>query len=60
MYYVVHKQENLTQASIHLSIHDHPMAKGHSREAFNQVKSFVEEKGCGTSCCRLIISNKAK
>jgi hypothetical protein len=44
MYYVVHKQENLTQATIHLSMHDHPVAKGHSRETFDQVKSLVEEK----------------
>jgi hypothetical protein len=25
-------------------MHDHPVAKGHSRETFDQVKSLVEEK----------------
>ncbi len=44
MYYVMHKQENLTQIMIHLGMHDHPMAEGHSKEKFEQVKSLVEHK----------------
>jgi hypothetical protein len=30
MYYVVHKQENLTRIVIHLGTHDHLVAKGRS------------------------------
>ncbi len=44
MYYIVHKQENLTQTTIHLGMHDHLVVKGHSRETFDQFKSLVEEK----------------
>ncbi len=44
MYYVMHKHENLTPTMIHLGMHDHPMAEGHSREFFKQVKSLVEHK----------------
>jgi len=35
MYYVVHKQLTLTWTTIHLGTHDHPMAKGHFRLAFD-------------------------
>jgi hypothetical protein len=31
MYYIMHKQDNLTWATIHLGMHDHPMAEGCSR-----------------------------
>jgi hypothetical protein len=44
MYYVIHKQDNLTREIIHLGIDDHSMAEGHSREVFEQVKSLVEEE----------------
>jgi hypothetical protein len=44
MYYVVHKQENLTRTTIHLGMQDHLMAKGHSKLFFDQVKSLVEEE----------------
>jgi hypothetical protein len=44
MYCVVHKQENLTRIVIHLGTHDHLVAKGHSKEAFDQVKSLVKEE----------------
>jgi hypothetical protein len=44
MYYVMHKQDNLIQAAIHLSTHDHLMAEGHSRKVFYQVKSLVKEE----------------
>jgi len=44
MYYVMHKQENLTRVVIYLGTHDHPMVEGRSRKKFNQVKSLVEEE----------------
>jgi hypothetical protein len=44
MYYFMHKQENLTRATIHLGMHDHPIIEGHSRNVFKQVKSLVEHK----------------
>jgi hypothetical protein len=31
MYNVVHKHDNLTRATIHLDMHDHPMVEGCSR-----------------------------
>ncbi len=34
----------MTQVVIHLGTHDHLVAKGHFRKAFDQVKSLVEEK----------------
>jgi hypothetical protein len=50
MYYIVHKQDNLTQTSIHLSMHDHPVAnlEGRSREMFKQVKSLFEKEAFHT------------
>jgi hypothetical protein len=44
MYCIVHKQDNLIQAAIHLGTHDHSMAKGHSRKVFDQVESLVREE----------------
>ncbi len=44
MYYVMHKQENLTRVAIYLGTHDHPMVEGRSRKKFNQVKSLVAEE----------------
>jgi hypothetical protein len=29
MYYVVHMQDNLTQTTIHLGLHDHLVVEGH-------------------------------
>ncbi len=48
MYYVMHKQENLTRMAIHLGLHDHPMVKGRSRKVFEQVKSLIEEEAFHT------------
>jgi hypothetical protein len=42
MYYVMHKQENLTSTSIHLGAHDHQVVEGHFREVMEQV--MVEEE----------------
>jgi hypothetical protein len=34
--------------TIHLGTHDHPMAKGRSRDVFEEVKSMVEEEALHT------------
>ncbi len=48
MYNIVQKQDNLTQASIHLGLHDHPMVEGHLRKMFEQVKYLVKEEASCT------------
>ncbi len=45
MYYIMHKQNNLTQTSIHLTTHD---LEGRSRKMFEQVKSLVEKEASHT------------
>jgi hypothetical protein len=49
MYYIMHKQENLTRATIHLNTHDHPVVEGCSRKVVEQVKSLVQEEVACTS-----------
>jgi hypothetical protein len=44
IYYVMHKQENLIQVTIHLGMHDHLMANSCSKKVVNQVKSLVKEE----------------
>jgi hypothetical protein len=43
MYYIVHKQKNLTQIMIHLGTHDHLVVKGRCKDV-DQIKAFVEEE----------------
>jgi hypothetical protein len=40
----MHKYENLTQVVIHLSTHDHLVAKGHCKKVTEQVKALVKEE----------------
>ncbi len=48
MYYIVHKQDNLTQTTIHLGLHDHSVVEGCSKKNFKQVKSLVKEEASRT------------
>jgi len=41
MYYIVHKQANLTWSTIHLGTHDHLVAKGKCKNVVEQVKFLV-------------------
>ncbi len=57
MYYIMHKKDNLTRATIHLGLHDHPVAKGCSKEMFKQVKSLVKnEVSCTLGSTMLAIT----
>jgi len=40
----MHKKDNLTQATIHLGLHDHSMAESCLKEVCKQVKSSVEKE----------------
>jgi len=40
----MHKQENSTQAAIHLGTHEHLVAKGRCKEVITQIKALVQEK----------------
>lgn len=44
MYYIMHKQINLTQLAIHLGTHDHPIVKGKCINVMEQVKFLVQDK----------------
>ncbi len=58
----MHKQENLTQATIHLNTHDHPVVEGCSRKVVEQVKPLLQEEvactsGATTLAIALVVSN---
>jgi hypothetical protein len=42
MYYVIHKLDTLSKVTIHLGMHDHPIANGKCKEVVEKIKSLVE------------------
>jgi hypothetical protein len=42
MYYVIHKLQSLSRATIHLGMHEHLVAKGMCKEALEEIKVLVE------------------
>jgi hypothetical protein len=42
MYYVIHKLQSLSRATIHFITHEHLIAKGMCKEALEEIKVLVE------------------
>jgi hypothetical protein len=42
MYYVIHKLQSLSRATIHLDTHEHLVANGMCKEALEEIKFLVE------------------
>jgi len=53
MYYVVHKQNTLSKATIHLGNHDHLVVDGMDKDTFQDIMILVQ----GKKSCTLDIKN---
>ncbi len=42
MYYVIHKLQSLSRATIHPGMHEHPIAKHMCRESLEEIKVLVK------------------
>ena len=44
MYYVVSKDPLMTQVCVHIGTHEHPITKGHCRDAMVQIWEMIKDQ----------------
>jgi hypothetical protein len=61
MYYVVHKQNTLSKATIHFGNHDHHVGDGMDKDTFQEITLLVQgKKSCTLDTKNYVIALAAK
>lgn len=58
MYYVIHKLDTFSRASIHLNTHVHLIANDKCREALEKIKGLIEVEVFCTPNAIALVANK--
>ncbi len=46
IYYVVHRLQSMSRATIHLGVHNHPVVDGKCRESIEETKRLIAKEVC--------------